>query len=200
SGPIQPDPGLDGMRRDDTPCPLSFMQEGMWFYDRLRPGTALYNIPIYLAFGDPPDAGAVQGALDFLLARHDALRTRFDLAAGEPVQLADDTLRVGLTRYEYDPADPRHAAASRAIEREIRRPFDLRRGPPLRAALVRVAAKEHVLILVLHHIAGDGRSTEIILDDFKRAYDTLATGGRPSPPWRVRPHTQFVRGRGAARS
>ena len=190
-----PDLGLLQTTRDDvSPCPLSFMQEGMWFYDRLRPGTALYNMPVIIPFNRTPDAAAVQGAVDFLLARHDALRLRFDTVDGKPVQLADDALRVMVAQRDSgDSVGEGRASAWHAIEREARRPFDLRRGPPLHAALVGASANEHFLVLVLHHIAGDGRSTEILIDDFWHAYETLANGGRPALPRHPARYTDYVR-------
>lgn len=200
SAVIQSDPGLPSTAHDDPGAyPLSFMQEGMWFYDRLRPGTPLYNMPVTITFSAAPDVAAVQGAIDFLLARHDVLRMRFDTVNREPVQSADDTLRVNLIRCDFsDLAGNNRPSAARAIEREIRRPFDLRRGPPLRATLVSASASEHFLVLVLHHIAGDGRSTEILIDDFRRFYDVLANGGTPDLPRRPRRYTDYVRWQRAA--
>jgi amino acid adenylation domain-containing protein len=195
SGSIVPAPKADA----GSPCPLSFMQEGMWFYERLRPGTALYHMPMFVPFASRPDEHAVQRAIDFLLARHDALRLRYDTVDREAVQVADDALRVTVTRCDFSgQGEGGRASLARAVERELRRPFDLRRGPPLRAMLATASAGEHLLVLVLHHIAGDGGSTEILLQDFKSAYDTLANGGTPELPRHPRRYTDFVRWQRAA--
>jgi amino acid adenylation domain-containing protein len=176
---------------EDDPCPLSSMQEGIWFYCRLRPGIALYNMPIVVGFDGPPDVDAVRGAIDDLVARHDALRLRFDSAHGEPFQFVDDSLRVPLGRTE--PADNDLDGIRCAIEREVRRPFDLRRGPPVRATLIGAPGHERCLLLVMHHIVGDGRSTEILTTDFWKAYETLSRGGRPALPRRAVRYTDAVR-------
>ena len=175
-----PAPRRDG--GDDEPLPLSAAQRGMWFYDRMRPRSALYNVPVILPTRGALDLGALQRTVDHVVARHDAFRLGFDVVDGEPVQRLVDDARVRVAVHDLLDVAPAERAARvrRVLERETQRPFDLRRAPLLRASLVRVSADEQLVVLVMHHIISDGWSIDVLQRDFAAAYQAYAAGTQPA--------------------
>ncbi|MET0397696.1 MAG: amino acid adenylation domain-containing protein, partial [Longimicrobiaceae bacterium] len=176
------DPRQVRPREGDGPAPLSFSQQRLWFLDQLEPGSAAYNLPLLLRLRGPLDERALGRALAGTVRRHESLRTRFPLVDGEPVQQVDPAGPVPLPRVELGalaPAD-REREALRLAAAESRRPFDLARGPVLRAALARLGADDRVLLLNLHHVVSDGWSMGILTRELSALYAAFAEG-RPSP-------------------
>ncbi|HSN85277.1 MAG TPA: condensation domain-containing protein, partial [Thermoanaerobaculia bacterium] len=155
--------------------------------DQLRPGSPLYNMPLALRIEGPLDPAVLALCFGEIVRRHEALRTVFPTLDGEPVQVIQPAEPFLLPLVDLsDLSDPsgleaRHVRA--LAQEEAARPFalgDLRRGPLLRAVLLRLAEEEHLLVLVLHHIAGDGWSAGILAGELAVLYRELAAG-RPSP-------------------
>ncbi|MFJ9841392.1 non-ribosomal peptide synthase/polyketide synthase [Kitasatospora sp. NPDC101155] len=169
-----------GIPRADRslPLPPSFVQQRLWFLDRLRPGDPRYNSAVAVRFTGPLDRTALAGALAAVTARHEGLRTTFDETDGRPVQ----TVRPA----EPPPLPVRESTGPQDLDtllgEEYSRPFDLRQGPLLRALLVRESDTSHVLQLTAHHIVTDGWSMGVVLDELCTAYDALARGVRPELP------------------
>ncbi|WP_420127101.1 non-ribosomal peptide synthase/polyketide synthase [Longimicrobium sp.] len=164
------------------PLPLSFAQERLWFLDRLEPGSTTYNIPVARRLGGALDAAALERALGDLVRRHDSLRTVFAEADGAPVQVI--TPFGGFTLPVEDlsalgEAD-RDAAVGRRVSEEARRAFDLSAGPLFRAALLRLDAENHVLLLSMHHIVSDGWSIGVFFRELGALYAAYLAG-RESP-------------------
>jgi amino acid adenylation domain-containing protein len=184
---------------DDGPLPLSFAQRGLWFYHRLRPRSALYNIPVILPAGGAIDLPVLQRSVDFIVSRHDAFRMCFEMAGGEPVQRLIEDARVKVVLHDLSGVPPleRRDRAQRLLEREVQRPFDLRRAPLLRASLVRLSPDEQLIVLVMHHIISDGWSTDILQRDFATAYQAYAMGASPTlaePSLRYGDYVRWQRG------
>ncbi len=180
--PIHPARRLPG-----EPIPLSFAQRRLWFLERLAPGTAVYNVPGAVDLAGPLDAPALAGALAEVARRHEALRASFpaDLeTGGEPAQRIAPTLPLPLPLVDLAglPADRLAAAAARLAREEARQLFDLARGPLLRARLLRLGRGDHRLLVTFHHLAADGWSLGIFLDELAAAYEALAAGRRPALP------------------
>ncbi|MBV8201626.1 MAG: amino acid adenylation domain-containing protein, partial [Acidobacteria bacterium] len=174
--PIAPGP------RPELP-PLSFAQERLWFLDRLEPGTALYNMPVAARLEGELAVAALAASLGEIVRRHETLRTSFAVSpAGTPVQLAGPWRPLALPLVDLSalPERRRGVEESRLLECLAGRPFDLTAGPLLRAALLRSAGREHVLLLALHHIAADGWSLGVLLRELALLYPA-ALAGRPSP-------------------
>jgi amino acid adenylation domain-containing protein len=177
-------------RPADRRMPASFPQRRLWFLERLTPGLAVYHIPYALRVTSGSDPGIDSGidpdvlerALVEVARRHEALRTTFAEAQGEPLQVIAPAPGLRLERIDLTalPEPERRAEALRLREREAARPFDLGRGPLVRAVLARLAEGEHELLLTLHHIVADGWSTEILLRELTELYEAFAAG-RPSP-------------------
>lgn len=138
--------------------PVSVAQHRLWLLDKLGLGGTAYNIGVTLRLDGTLDQQALQHALDGLVARHETLRTRLVDMGGRGVQLIDPPRRVSLTHINLiDEADP-EAESVRRANRETARPFDLGRGPLLRAVLLRITPDRHRLVLTMHHVVSDGWS------------------------------------------
>lgn len=164
--------------------PLSFDQHRLWFLDQFEPGTALYNVPLVLRLTGPLDADALRRSFDTIVARHAVLRTTFPAEDGTPVQLVAPTGRLDVVLDDVGalPAGERLAEALRRASRAVRAPFDLARGPLVRALLVRLDAADHVLALTLHHIVSDAWSLNRLRDELGRCYTAYTDGGEPVLP------------------
>ncbi|MFD5434090.1 non-ribosomal peptide synthase/polyketide synthase [Kitasatospora sp. NPDC127067] len=160
------------------PLPPSFVQQRLWFLDRLRPGDPRYNSAVALRFTGALDRAALAAALTAVVARHEALRTTFAESDGRPVQTVLPAGPVDLP--VRTPADGESLDA--VLLQEYSRPFDLARGPLLRALLVAESPHAHVLQLTAHHIVTDGWSMGVVLDELCTAYDALARGAEPGLP------------------
>ncbi|MDB4994866.1 MAG: pcbAB, partial [Myxococcaceae bacterium] len=172
--------------RDDAPShafPLSFAQERLWFLDQLEPGTAAYNMPAALRLSGCLDADALEQSIHEVVARHEALRTTFGVGpSGDPVQVIHASAHATLPRVslvDFAPAERERRAREEAA-REARAPFDLARGPLLRAKLLVLAAEEHLLLFTMHHIVSDGWSIAVLVREIASLYAAF-TQGRPSP-------------------
>ncbi len=162
------------------PVPASFAQERLWFLEQMRPGEATYAIPAALRMSGPLDAEALRRALEEIVRRHEALRTVFARSGGRPVQVVRPAERLDLpVEAAAAGEDPDDALRAR-LDREASRPFDLERGPLFRAALLRLGADEHALLLVMHHVVSDGWSMGVLLRELAALYAAFAAGG-PSP-------------------
>ncbi|MEU5018279.1 non-ribosomal peptide synthetase [Streptomyces angustmyceticus] len=154
--------------------PLSFGQQRLWFLDQLQPGSAEYLLPVVVRLRGVVDDAALERALSRLVERHEALRTRFVAGPdGDPRQLVDTPADFSLSRLEGGP-DPLDV-----VRREAFRPMDLQAGPPARAALVRAADDEHLLLVVVHHIVSDGWSMRLIAQELPELY-AAERAGRPA--------------------
>ncbi|MEV7414426.1 amino acid adenylation domain-containing protein [Streptomyces sp. NPDC089919] len=171
-------PALTAADSRPDPLPLSYAQLRLWFLREWEEGGSTYNIPLALRLRGPLDADALQAALADVTGRHEALRTRYPARSGEPYQhvepVAEPVLR--LTRV---PADAPDDALGRLVRAAAGHEFDLAAGLPLHAELLELAPEDHVLVLVLHHIAGDGWSLAPLARDLGTAYAARLTGDRP---------------------
>ncbi|MFJ6776730.1 condensation domain-containing protein, partial [Kitasatospora sp. NPDC091257] len=168
-------PALVATARPDV-VPLSLEQRRMWFLNELDGANAAYNIPLALRFEGALDRSALADALRDVVARHEVLRTVFPAPAGEPRQRV---LAVGEYRCELAVVEAAAADVDGLLAREAARPFDLATEIPIRATLFAVGPEEHVLLVVIHHIAGDGWSMRPLAQDLSSAYTARSTGGAP---------------------
>ncbi|NPD22374.1 non-ribosomal peptide synthase/polyketide synthase, partial [Corallococcus exiguus] len=159
-------------------APLSFAQQRLWFLEQLQPGTATYNIPSALHLDGPLDLAALERAFRELVQRHESLRTTFHAHAGEPVQRFHATAEFTLDvqDLEHLAPDAREAEARRLAGAEGLRPFDLARGPLLRASLLRLAEHRHMLLVTMHHIVSDGWSMSILVRELDALYRAFRQG------------------------
>jgi len=160
----------------DADLPLSFMQQRLWFLTRLEPTLTAYNIPMSWRLRGPLDADALERALLEIARRHEVLRTVFPDRDGRPRQQVLDVDAIRLERLEM--SDPEQLRA--ALEERAGVALDLAAGPLLRPCLVRLAADDHVLFCLVHHIVFDGWSIDAFLGELRALYAAFAAG-QPSP-------------------
>ncbi|MFT3774237.1 MAG: amino acid adenylation domain-containing protein [Minicystis sp.] len=183
----------------DRPLPLSFSQERLWFLDQLEPNSAAYNVPTGMRITGRLDAPALERALRALAQRHEVLRTTFATVDGKPVQVVHDeiALRLAVEDLSNFPADKREAVARREAEVEAQRPFDLAKGPLLRARLLRLSADDHVLLLSMHHIVSDAWTRGILSHEIAALYESFHTGkphNLPALPVQYADYASWQRG------
>ncbi|MEU8540641.1 amino acid adenylation domain-containing protein [Streptomyces sp. NPDC048717] len=156
--------------------PLSYAQQRLWFLNRLDGGSGAYNIPLALRLSGDLDPAALDAALRDVVARHEALRTVFPDHDGDPHQriLAAEDGPAALVTVPVTAAE-----LPAALTAATRAGFDLAVEPPLRTTLFRLSPTEHVLLLVLHHIAGDGSSYAPLARDLTTAYRDRSAGRAP---------------------
>jgi amino acid adenylation domain-containing protein len=164
----------------DAPLPLSFGQERLWFLDQLDPGSAAYNIAWTLRLSGALDRGALRAALDFLVARHESLRSRFPAVGGQPQQCVDAPAPLQLLELDLSSVDEARLQAE--LRQHARAPFMLDTGPLLRAVLVRRSTDEQLLMLVMQHIITDATSNHLLYTELVAAYAALAAGTQPVLP------------------
>jgi amino acid adenylation domain-containing protein len=160
--------------------PLSFAQQRLWLLQRIDPESAAYNEFLFARLRGALQPTALAAALDGLVARHELLRTRYVAAEGEPCQIVDPPCRRPLPEVCLQglPAAAREIEMERVARQVARRPVDLERGPVLSAFLLRLSADEHLLVVVVHHIAADHWAITIALRELSALY-TAALSGRP---------------------
>ncbi|MER0443614.1 amino acid adenylation domain-containing protein [Streptomyces sp. Edi4] len=169
---------LIARRPQGVRLPLSFAQQRLWFVEQFAGPSPLYSIACTVRLTGGLDAGALEGALNRVVARHEALRTTFHAEDGRAEQIVHDRVTVTLALIDLSAPgeDNREAALSELIAQESRRPFDLGSGPLLRATLVRLADEEHLLVLTIHHIVADGWSLDILVRELAHHYRADAAG------------------------
>jgi amino acid adenylation domain-containing protein/non-ribosomal peptide synthase protein (TIGR01720 family) len=163
-------PALVAVRRDQ-PLPLSYAQERQWFLWQLDPHSAAYHISHALRLKGTLDLAALQRSFDALLARHESLRTHVRQDIGGAVQVIE-----ALGRIEIEQVDTDETALKARVADTVARPFDLLRGPLLRVQLLRLAADEHLLVLVQHHIVSDGWSMQLMVEELVQLYAAFSQG------------------------
>jgi aspartate racemase len=166
----------------DRRIPLSFAQQRLWFIDQLQPGNALYNIPAAVRLRGPLDVSALERSISEIMRRHEVLRTAFVETEGQPAQVISPVHPFLMRVIDLSSLDEsaRQATAQRLATEEARRPFDLARGPLVRATLLRLSEKEHAALFTLHHIIADAWSMELMVREVVQLYDAFAQGD-PSP-------------------
>ncbi|UJW29857.1 amino acid adenylation domain-containing protein [Saccharothrix sp. AJ9571] len=157
--------------------PLSFAQQRLWFLHKLEGRSATYNMPLALRLTGTLDRGALRAALVDVVDRHESLRTVFPEVDGTPYQKICSAGRGELV-WEFRAVS--EAELPDALESAARYGFDLATEPPVRAWLFECTPDEHVLLVLLHHIAGDGWSMGPLSRDLLTAYSARRDGVAPS--------------------
>ena len=158
--------------------PLSFAQERLWLTDQLEPGNPAYNLPAALRLTGELDARVLERAFEDVVRRHEMLRTSFPVVYGRPFQFIGPAESFSLPVTDLSGLAP--GASEREVGRlaaeEARRSFDLAKGGLLRARLLKVSEREHVLLLTMHHIVGDAWSSHILVRELTTLYGAYSRG------------------------
>lgn len=171
-------PALERMIRP-AEIPLSFAQHRLWFLYRMEGPSPTYNVPMGLRLRGRLDRAALEGALGDLIKRHETLRTTFLETHGVPRQnILEANSLLPLLKVEVTA----EATLANKLAQTAERGFDLANEIPLRAHLFVLDENEYVLLLVIHHIAGDGWSVRPLLGDFVEAYAARIRGEQANWP------------------
>ncbi|WP_143076270.1 non-ribosomal peptide synthetase, partial [Stigmatella erecta] len=162
----------------------SFAQYRLWFLDQLQTGGSSYNVPLGVRLLGRLELSALERSLQEIIRRHEALRTVFASSGGRVVQVISPEVHLPLTVESLEglEASEREREAQRRAGEEAQRPFELSRGPLLRATVLRLAKEEHVLVLVMHHVITDGWSINVLLRELSQLYPVFAAGEVPALP------------------
>ncbi|WP_405806452.1 amino acid adenylation domain-containing protein [Streptomyces sp. NBC_01187] len=175
-------PALRARPRPDR-LPLSYAQRRLWFLAGLEGPSATYHIPLILRLSGPLDVTALGAALGDLTRRHEVLRTVLasDSDGSGSRSGEESTCQNILEELPFDlvAQGARQDEVARVLAEAIAAPLDLTSEPPLRVRLLRTAPQEHVLLLLLHHVAADGWSMRPLCDDLALAYRARRAGRAP---------------------
>jgi amino acid adenylation domain-containing protein len=184
--------GLQSSSRTDLPIlpiprkndiPLSFAQQRLWFLDQLEPDSAAYSVPVAaFRLGGRLDAAVLERSLNEIVRRHESLRTTFAIVDDYPAQIIAPTLQLRLPVVDLCelPATEREGEAQRLTDENASQPFDLTRGPLVRAILLELGEEEHAVLLMVHHIISDVWSRGIFIRELTILYQAFVAG-KPSP-------------------
>jgi len=164
--------------------PLSFSQNRLWFIDQFEKNAA-YNIPVALRLNGELDKTALKLALQRIVDRHEILRTIFvQDSGGDPIQHIKEDVCINVTerKIQGKSHEDREQDLKSLVMAESSRGFDLSSDLMLRATLVEYDDLEHVLIVVLHHVAADGWSLGVLVKEFSQLYDAFSEGAADPLP------------------
>jgi amino acid adenylation domain-containing protein len=162
--------------------PLSYTQQRLWFIGQLEPDSPLYNVSSMYRMRGRLDVPALERTLNEIVRRHESLRTTFRNVDGHPVAVVAPAVIISLSPAPVAGSDEqqREEDLRRLSHAEASTPFDLATGPLIRARLLRLNDDDHALLIVVHHIVGDGWSGSLIAGELAALYDAFSQG-RPSP-------------------
>ncbi|MFI8460810.1 condensation domain-containing protein [Kitasatospora sp. NPDC085464] len=162
------------MAADHYVFPATHTQRQMWFAERITPNTSAFHLPFAVRLVGPADEAALTAGLRAAVRRHEALRTTFDEVDGEVVQLVAPSGTVDVPVHDLTGAD--EAALADRLSEDAARPFDLRNGPLVRFALLRLGPQERVLAVTAHHLVFDSWSAGVLLHELAGFYAADAAG------------------------
>lgn len=169
-------------RQDGNNLPLSFSQQRLWFIDQLYHASSFYNIPIAFHIQGNLNITALEQSLNEILKRHEVWRTNFKLVNGEPIQVITPQLtwNLSIINLEHLSGKDWESEVKQFAAQESKKTFNLAKGLLVRATLMRLSQKEHVLLVTMHHIVTDGWSCGVFLRDLSTLYGAFSTN-QPSP-------------------
>lgn len=164
--------------------PASFGQQRLWLLDQVLPGTTAYNLARAFRLSGSLDPVALASALQSIISRHESLRTVFISLDDQVNQVILSTLKFDLPISDISdlPDVQREQAALSMAGEEAGKPFDLSKGPLLRAKLLRLSPVDHILVLVIHHIIVDGWSMNLLFHEMGELYASFVLGKQPQLP------------------
>ncbi|PMB42624.1 non-ribosomal peptide synthetase [Fischerella thermalis CCMEE 5330] len=170
------------IRKNSNNIPLSFCQQRVWFIDQLYHGSSFYNIPSAFHLKGLLNITALQQSLNEILRRHEVWRTTFVLINEQPVQQIASELswELPIINLEHLSGANWEEEIKQFAAQEAKKPFNLAKGPLVRATLLRLGEEEHVFLLTMHHIITDGWSVGVFMQELATLYVAFSTG-QPSP-------------------
>ena len=175
----------------EGPFPLSYAQQGLWFYDQLEPGNPMYTISMPRRLHGTLNVEALERGFCEMLRRHENLRTTFPIVNGQPVQqiARSSEFRLRMVDLTDVAEEQREERAHALAEAERVRPFNLVEGPLMRASLFKLGDADYVLVLTMHHIISDAWSMAIFHGELSKLYKAYSEGQESPLP---EPQFQYV--------
>ncbi len=167
------------------PMPASFAQQRLWFIDTLQGSSVQYNQASALRCDGELNVHALQATLNAIVARHEVLRTHFSMVDGVCQQQISPASDVPIKRMSQSAVNDEPDAdetLQRLMLEEALTPFDLSQDLMLRVSLIQRAEHQHILLFTMHHIASDGWSMGVLVNEFSELYQSIATGKQPQLP------------------
>ena len=189
---IQPTPTIQPTAQGIV-FPLSFAQQRLWFLYQLTPDNPFYNVPAAIRLTGTLDQTALERSFHEIVRRHAALRTTFTSIEGQPVQLIDPDVKVGLSVVMQTVAvSARERISQQLATAEAQRPFNLTTDPLLRVTLLQFDPTDAVLLLTMHHIVADGWSLGVLIRELACLYTAFVEGRTPVLPPLPIQYTDFA--------
>ncbi|CCI16559.1 Similar to tr/Q9RAH4/Q9RAH4 (fragment) [Microcystis aeruginosa PCC 9807] len=174
-------PSIVPVNREDD-IPLSWAQERLWFVNQLEGESGAYTIDLTMRLRGNLNIKALEKAFQAIIQRHEPLRTQFKLKDNQPIQAIDPNVTftlpvVNLQNLSHSEQQVKNLLLAAASE-----PFDLESGSVLRVKLWQLQTEEYVLLLAIHHIAADGWSIGVLVDELSVYYRSFCTGTKADLP------------------
>jgi acyl-CoA synthetase (AMP-forming)/AMP-acid ligase II len=174
----QPSSAIVRVPIEDGMVPASFAQERLWKLQRALPGLPFFNVLYALRLTSPFDAAVLERSINEIVRRHEILRTIFAVVDGRHVQVIAPQLTVPLPFEDLHklPKSKKETVGHQLVQEELLHSFDLAHGPLVRTRLVRLAEREHFLLITMHQIIVDGWSLGVFVDELATLYEAFAAG------------------------
>lgn len=175
---------LKNFKNETSSLELSFAQQRLWFLEHLESERATYNIPATLRLRGDLDIEILEKSFFEILKRHESLRTTFVNRDGKAEQLVSKAEPYPIKVKDLSALTKKHAEEEVAgiAGVEAVKPFSLERGPLIRTRILKLAAREHVLLITLHHIISDGWSMGVLVREISQFYESFKKGAKASLP------------------
>ncbi|WNN92284.1 non-ribosomal peptide synthetase [Gloeocapsopsis dulcis] len=162
--------------------PLSFAQQRLWFLTQLEPDSPFYNIPAAVRLQGELNLNALQQTFTEILHRHETLRTNFQKMEGQAITIINEATPLVLPLLDLSqlPLEQQELEVKQQAAQEAQQPFDISRDYLLRVKLLRLREQEHIVLLTMHHIASDGWSIGVLVQELATLYPAFCHG-QPSP-------------------
>ncbi|MEH2140423.1 amino acid adenylation domain-containing protein [Nostoc sp.] len=166
----------------NEPIPISLTQLELWFFDQFYPDSSIYNLPLVYHITGALNEKALSESLREIVRRHETLRSTFQVKNGQVVYAVvnEPVFDFSVIDLRHLPATERETQATQQVEKEIKHPFDLARGPLLRSKLWRLDEHEYLFVAVTHHIVADGWSFSVLTQELATLYKAFCES-KPSP-------------------
>ncbi|MGE5402693.1 MAG: amino acid adenylation domain-containing protein [Ignavibacteriales bacterium] len=155
---------------------LSHAQKRIWILAQNKENAAVYHMPVSLLLKGPLNLKALDEALKVIVERHETLRTVFNDINGIPGQKVLDDYNFTIEKHDLSAANYKDATLRKFVEELITVPFDLTFQIPIRVNVIRLEEEKNVLLIIIHHIAGDGISIGIIMKELSELYNSFCSG------------------------
>ncbi|MCP5051443.1 MAG: hypothetical protein GY940_30025 [bacterium] len=174
---------------------LSYNQERLWIIHRMDPQSPAYNLSGVVPLQHPVEEDVVRNVLSRIVARHESFRTSFAMVNEQPVQFVVETVAIPFQMKDISGLDPalKVEQRTRIIRHAMREPFDLGRAPLSRCLLIKVEEELYDFVFNMHHIISDGRSMEVLKEEFLLYYREYRERREPGPEKPLIPYKRFAR-------